>query len=81
MLSGGQDRSDWVRNLQKTPSVRIRVGDQWLTGIAHVATDPGEELRAREQIAAKYYQWQSGPLPTEWCRTALPIAILIGNLG
>ena len=81
MLSGGQDRSDWVRNLQAAPGVRVRIGDLWLSGSAHVVTDPGEEQRAREQIAAKYYRWQSGPLPTEWCRTALPIAIRIINIG
>ena len=26
MLSGGGDRADWVRNLRKTPRVRVRVG-------------------------------------------------------
>jgi deazaflavin-dependent oxidoreductase (nitroreductase family) len=73
MLSGGGDRSDWVRNLMRTPAVRIRIGDTWLTGQAVVVTDPDPERRARERVAAKYYHWTSGPLPNEWSRTALPI--------
>jgi deazaflavin-dependent oxidoreductase (nitroreductase family) len=75
MLSGGMDRSDWVRNLQHNPAVRVRIGDTWLTGRAAVVTDPAREQRAREQVAAKYYHWTSGPLPNEWSRTALPVGI------
>jgi deazaflavin-dependent oxidoreductase (nitroreductase family) len=79
MLSGGGDRSDWVRNLMRTPAVRIRIGDTWLTGQAVVVTDPDRERRAREQVAAKYYHWTSGPLPNEWSRTALPIGIALDS--
>ena len=77
MLSGGHDRSDWVRNLRQNPAVRIRIADGWVTGSAEVVSDPARDQRAREQIAAKYYGWRSGPLPNEWTRTALPIAVTL----
>ena len=40
MLSGGMDRSDWVRNLQHNPAVRVRIAGEWLTGRAAIVTDP-----------------------------------------
>src|SRR5439155_20524264 len=36
MLSGGGDRADWVRNLRKTPRVRVRAGTRTVTGAARV---------------------------------------------
>ena len=77
LLSGGGDRSDWVKNLQRTPAVRIRIGTDWVSGVAHVVNDPAEDRRAREQIVAKYYGWTGGPLPNEWSRTSLPVAIAL----
>jgi deazaflavin-dependent oxidoreductase (nitroreductase family) len=77
MLSGGGNRSDWVQNLMHNAEVRLRIGDTWLIGRAAVVTDPAHEQRAREQVAAKYYGWRSGPLPNEWSRTALPIGITL----
>jgi deazaflavin-dependent oxidoreductase (nitroreductase family) len=81
LLSGGHDRSDWVRNLMRTPAVRVRVADQWLTGLAHVVSNRSEDLRAREAIARKYYHWRAGPLPNDWSRTALPVAIQLTSSG
>ena len=79
MLSGGGDRSDWVRNLRRTPAVRVRIGADWITGRAAIVTNPDREQRARQQVAAKYYGWTSGPLPNEWSRTALPIGIALDS--
>ena len=36
LLSGGGNRSDWVRNLRANPSVRVRIGDREWTGVARV---------------------------------------------
>ena len=77
MLSGGMDRSDWVRNLQRNPAARVRILDQWHSGSAAVVDSPADEQRARQCIARKYYDWRSGPLPTDWTRTALPVKILL----
>ena len=77
MLSGSGDRSDWVKNLRRNPAVRIRIAGEWVSGRAEVVNDPVRDQRAREQIAAKYYGWSGGPLPNEWNRTALPIAIAL----
>jgi deazaflavin-dependent oxidoreductase (nitroreductase family) len=78
MLSGSGDQSDWVKNLQRNPAVRIRIAGEWVSGLASVVADPVQAQRARERIAAKYYGWTAGPLPNEWNRTSLPIAIAIG---
>ena len=78
MLSGSGDRSDWVKNVQRNPAVRIRIAGEWVSGRAAVVRDPVQVQRAREQIAAKYYGWTAGPLPNEWNRTSLPITIAIG---
>ncbi|TMC76771.1 MAG: nitroreductase family deazaflavin-dependent oxidoreductase [Chloroflexi bacterium] len=32
LLSGGGDRADWVRNLRKNPTVRVRIDQDWRDG-------------------------------------------------
>jgi deazaflavin-dependent oxidoreductase (nitroreductase family) len=77
LLSGGMDRSDWVRNLRRNPSVRVRIGQQWFTGTGSVITDPAGDRTAREQVAAKYYGWRGGELPNEWSHTSLPVRVTL----
>ena len=36
MLSGGRERSNWVRNLMRTPAVRVRIGDREFEGTARI---------------------------------------------
>jgi deazaflavin-dependent oxidoreductase (nitroreductase family) len=74
LLSGGGDRSNWVRNLRREPRVTVRIGDQELAGTARVVEDSGESERARVLLAAKY-----GMEDSEWRRTALPIAVHLGR--
>ena len=74
MLSGGGDRSDWVRNILANPEVEVRIRDQHFEGSARVVEDPEEEEWARETLPAKYDSGYSGNL-SSWGRTALPIAI------
>src|SRR6476619_3025948 len=74
MLSGGGDRSDWVKNLTKTPAVRVRIADRTFEGNARVVSDPDEGARARQLLFEKYSPSYSGDL-VEWRDTALPIAI------
>jgi len=75
LLSGGMDRSDWVRNLLKDPSVTIRVGNYTFKANARIVEDKEEETMARNLLADKYYERRANGSPTKWARTALPVAI------
>jgi deazaflavin-dependent oxidoreductase (nitroreductase family) len=73
LLSGGRERSGWVRNLQANAQVTVEVGDETHAGVARVL-QPGtaEDQQARELLVAKY---REGDNLDEWGRTALPIVI------
>ena len=74
-LLSGSERSDWVKNLLKNPSVTVRIARHNFTGTARVVKDKDEELRARYLIAEKYQEWEEGKTLSHWAQTALPIAI------
>jgi deazaflavin-dependent oxidoreductase (nitroreductase family) len=74
LLSGGRDRSDWVKNLRKEPEVIVELGDRVFAGRARIVDDPQEEERARELVHDKYAASYSGDL-TSWRHSALPIGI------
>ena len=74
LLSGGGDRSDWVRNLVRTPTVTIRAGSTGHTGTARIVADPDEERLARDAVYAKYASRYGGDL-TRWRESALPVAV------
>jgi hypothetical protein len=77
LLSGGRDRSDWVRNLRADPNVTVRFGSRaaraW-RGIAREVTDSDEDALARRLLLQKYEPGYSGNL-TSWGRTSLPVAV------
>jgi deazaflavin-dependent oxidoreductase (nitroreductase family) len=73
MLSGGRDRSDWVKNLRRRPEVTVRIGGECFEGRARVVEDPGEDELARRLLVEKY-EHTPGRL-ANWRRTALPIAV------
>ena len=75
LLSGGGDRSDWVRNIRANPNVGVRVGDRVYSATARVVTNTEEEGLARRLLATKYQGWQEGLDMSGWARTALPVAI------
>jgi deazaflavin-dependent oxidoreductase (nitroreductase family) len=81
LLSGGGERSDWVRNLQANPSVHVRLGDREVPATARVVTEDGEEAMARRLLAAKYQDWREGRPMSGWARTALPVALDLGPGG
>lgn len=75
MLSGGRDKSHWVRNLKKTPAVRVRIGEQTFAGVARiVASDTEEDALARKLLVEKYQPGYGNDL-TNWGRTSLPVAV------
>jgi deazaflavin-dependent oxidoreductase (nitroreductase family) len=74
MLSGGGDRSDWVRNLVHTAEVYVRVGSREYFGFGRIVTDPDEDRLARDAVYHKYADRYAGDL-TGWREMALPIAV------
>lgn len=74
MLSGGRDRSDWVKNLRQEPRVRVRVSDEISGGRGRVVDDPDEDALARRLVFDKYSTRYAGDLE-QWRREALPIAV------
>jgi deazaflavin-dependent oxidoreductase (nitroreductase family) len=78
LLSGGGDRSDWVRNLLRHPEVSVRLGRRdaaRLPGRARLV-EPGsdEDELARRLVAGKYQPGYGGDL-SSWRRSALPVAV------
>ena len=73
MLSGGRDRSDWVKNLRKTPEVTVRISDRLFHGHARVVEDDGEDGLARRLLIEKYEK-RPGSL-SNFRRTALPVSV------
>ncbi|RJP47963.1 MAG: nitroreductase family deazaflavin-dependent oxidoreductase [Anaerolineaceae bacterium] len=75
LLSGGGEKSDWVKNMRAQPQVEVRIAKKKFTGQARFALDAEEESRVRRLLAAKYQGWREGRQLSEWARTALPVAI------
>jgi deazaflavin-dependent oxidoreductase (nitroreductase family) len=75
LLSGGRDRSDWVRNLQANGRVTVELAGEQHVGVARVL-EPGtaEDRLARELLVAKYEPVEHDSLE-EWGRTSLPVVI------
>jgi deazaflavin-dependent oxidoreductase (nitroreductase family) len=78
MLSGGGERSDWVKNLRRDPAVTVEIGGGRFEGRARVVTDLGEDARARALVHDKYAPGYQGDL-ANWRRTSLPIAVDLGR--
>lgn len=76
LLSGGGDRSDWVRNIDRNSAVTFRILGVTYDATGRLATDT-EVQSARESLAAKYYGWTGGELPNDWSRTALPLILTL----
>ena len=82
VLSGGGTRSDWVRNLQRQPTVTVRLGrrdGRQLRGRARVV-DPGspDDQLARRLVYEKYQGGYGGDL-TRWRDGSLPVAVDLGD--
>jgi deazaflavin-dependent oxidoreductase (nitroreductase family) len=78
MLSGGRERSNWVRNLIADPAVAVRIGGRRFDGSARIVDDPDEDAVARSLVLDKYSEGYSGDLG-DYGRNALPVAVDIEN--
>jgi deazaflavin-dependent oxidoreductase (nitroreductase family) len=74
LLSGGKERSDWVKNLMKNPSVTVRIAKQTFKGTARIVKDKKEDEMARYLLAEKYQEWEEGRKLSEWAQSALVVA-------
>ena len=75
LLSGGGDKSDWVKNLRASPDVTVRIAKQVFKGIARIVNEEKEETMARHILAGKYQDWKEGQSLSDWGRTALVVGI------
>ena len=77
LLSGGRDRSDWVRNLIANPVVTFEMGGETFPGVAQVLdSGSSHDQRARELLVAKY---QKTDELRAWGRTSLGVVIILGT--
>jgi deazaflavin-dependent oxidoreductase (nitroreductase family) len=75
LLSGGGERSDWVKNLQQEPAARVRIGTRRFTGRARVVVGAAEEDElARRLVTEKYQPGYAGDL-SGWREASLPVAV------
>jgi deazaflavin-dependent oxidoreductase (nitroreductase family) len=74
LLSGGRDRSDWVRNLRVDPAVTVRLRDTIYDGTARVVENGEESERGRGLVFEKYQPRYRGSLD-RWRRESLLVAI------
>jgi hypothetical protein len=74
MLSGGRDKSDWVKNALHTPTVQMKIDGTIFTGTARLIAGTEEDTLARKIVFEKYAPRSSDNL-VNWSRTSLPVAV------
>lgn len=74
LMSGGRDRSDWVRNLLQEPRAHVRLGTQHFEARARVLED-GEEADTTRRLLYEKYQPGYGNDLTSWRDRSLPVAL------
>src|SRR5690348_2789434 len=54
MLSGGRDKSDWVKNALHTPEVQVKINNTTFDGTARLVRNLEEDSLARKIVFEKY---------------------------
>ena len=80
MLAGGGQRSHWVRNIQRDPAVRVRIGSSEFVGAGRLVPPGDEDALARKLLFEKYAPGYRDDF-TSWAREALPVAIDLAAAG
>ena len=78
MMAGGRMRSDWVRNLIRTPGVSVRIRGETRRGTARVLDEEGEpelDARVRRVVSEKYGEVEADGSLSRWGKTALPVEV------
>jgi deazaflavin-dependent oxidoreductase (nitroreductase family) len=76
LLSGGRDSADWVKNIKRSPRVKVRINTRVASGTARILrANTKEDAAARELLDGKYMGWREGKKLSTWARGALPVAI------
>ncbi len=76
LLSGGGGAADWVKNLKREPTVKVRINSQTTSAPARVLRpNTKEDTAARELLDGKYMGWREGRRLSSWARGALPVAL------
>lgn len=75
LMSGGMDKSDWVKNLLKEPMVTLRISGQTFSALASPLKGTPTEDMVRMKMALKYKEWE-GQGPSQWARTALVVQFI-----
>jgi deazaflavin-dependent oxidoreductase (nitroreductase family) len=78
MLSGGRNKSDWVKNALQNPAVQIKINNSIFKGTARLVTGTEEDTLVRKIVFEKYVHRTSDDL-VDWSRTSLPIAVDIAG--
>jgi deazaflavin-dependent oxidoreductase (nitroreductase family) len=75
LLSGGRERSDWVRNLRRNPAASLRLGERTFPVQARILeAGSDEDAFARRLLLDKYAPSYGGDLST-WGVEALAVAL------
>jgi deazaflavin-dependent oxidoreductase (nitroreductase family) len=56
-LATANKNRQWVKNVQKTPRVTLKIGDETFEGEARFLTDPREHDRALAMVRRKYWMF------------------------
>lgn len=74
LLSGGRDRSDWVRNIRANPWVTVELGGETRRGMARLLEEgTAEDRRARSLLVAKYQSPEDDL--SDWGRRSLAVVV------
>ena len=79
ILSGGGDKSDWVKNLRKDPAVTVRIATQTFNATARIVEDKAEQMLARNLLADKYKERESDGALSEWAQSALVVGFDVNS--
>jgi deazaflavin-dependent oxidoreductase (nitroreductase family) len=77
ILSDKREGSDWVKNLKRTPEVKVRIAEERFDGRARVVEEGVEDDLARQLLVDKYER-KPGSL-SNWRQTALPVAVELAS--
>lgn len=77
-ISTANVKRQWVRNVQKTPQIRLSIGGETFEGTARFLADRAEHERAMAAIRRKY--WMYWPIMGLW-QIFIRLGVMRDNTG